>query len=145
MESLDIRWRQRYSNFSRAYSLLRSALEEKDINGFDDLQREGLVQRFEYTFELMWKTVKDFLQNEKVDIEIVSPKNVIKAAASCGMLEASGADGEILLDMLDTRNMLSHTYDEEQFRSALMKLKQTYLPQIDIVFDYLTGKVLIDG
>jgi nucleotidyltransferase substrate binding protein (TIGR01987 family) len=140
MINQDIRWQQRFDNFSKAYTLLRSALEEKEIDDFDDLQKEGLIQRFEYTFEFLWKTVKDFLENEKVDIEIISPKNVIKAAASSNLLTRMDADGEMLLDMLEKRNLMSHTYDMSKFTEVLIKLKSVYLPEIDKVYDYLTAK-----
>jgi nucleotidyltransferase substrate binding protein (TIGR01987 family) len=142
MGNQDIRWVQRFANFTKAYTLLRSALEDKEIDDFDDLQKEGLIQRFEYTFELLWKTVKDFLENEKVDIEIISPKNVIKAAASSNLLERMDADGEILLDMLEKRNLMSHTYDMSKFTETLVKLKNVYLPEIDKMYDYLVGKRL---
>jgi len=136
----DIRWIQRFENFSKAYTLLYTALADKEIKDFDDLQKEGLVQRFEYTFELLWKTLKDFLDNENVYIEIISPKNVIKAAASSNLLERTGADGEILLDMLEKRNLMSHTYDIAKFEETLIKLKTIYLPEISKVHNYLMAK-----
>jgi hypothetical protein len=61
-DSLDIRWKQRFQNFDRAFVLLRSALEEKPIAQFNRLEQEGLIQRFEYTYELAWKTAKDYLK-----------------------------------------------------------------------------------
>ncbi|MDR2546600.1 MAG: nucleotidyltransferase substrate binding protein [Lachnospiraceae bacterium] len=142
MNNQDIRWQQRFDNFSKAYTLLRSALEEKEIDDFDDLQKEGLIQRFEYTFELLWKTMKDYLQNEKVDIEIISPKNVIKAAASSNLLEKMDVDGEILLDMHEKRNLMSHTYDITKFNATLIKLKNEYLPEIIKVYEYFSVKRL---
>jgi len=137
MEDQEIRWKQRFKHFVKAFTLLRSALEDKEIDDFDDLQQEGLVQRFEYTFELLWKTLKDYLDNEEVDIGLISPKNVIKAAGKSTLLERIGADGEILLDMHTTRNLLSHTYDVKNFRESLIKLKRDYLPQIDLIYEYL--------
>jgi len=55
-----IRWRQRFENFERAFLLLREAFE-KDPAAMSDLEKEGAIQRFEYTFELAWKTLKDYL------------------------------------------------------------------------------------
>lgn len=142
MKTQDIRWQQRFDNFSKAYTLLRSALEDKEIKDFDNLQKEGLIQRFEYTFELLWKSMKDFLQNEGVDIEIISPKNVIKAAASSNLLDKMDVNGEILLDMLQKRNLMSHTYDISKFNATLLKLKSEYLSEIDKVHEYLMIKRL---
>ena len=144
MKSLDIRWIQRFENFSKACELL-AEIENQDIDDMPAIVREGFIQRFEYTFELLWKTIKDFLENEGVDIGIISPKNVIRAAASSGLLELMGADGEVLLDMLEQRNLMSHTYDASKFEQALMKLKDEYLPQVYRVHKYFTNKRLRDG
>ena len=145
MNNQDVRWIQRYHNFSKAYTLLRTAIEEKEIDEFDDLQQEGLIQRFEYTFELLWKTVKDYLEKEDVKFEVASARNVIRTAASSGLLETIDTDGEVLLDMVTSRNLLSHTYDISKFREVLTKLKLSYLPEIDKIYHYLTEKVPKNG
>jgi len=144
MKSLDIRWIQRFENFSKACELL-AEIENQDIDDMPAIVREGFIQRFEYTFELLWKTIKDFLENEGVDIGIISPKNVIRAAASSGLLELMGADGEVLLDMLEQRNLMSHTYDASKFEQALLKIKKEYLPQVYEVRKYFASKRLNDG
>ena len=138
MRTQDIRWQQRFDNFSKALQLLRAPLEEKGIDEFDDLQKEGLIQRFEYTFELLWKTMKDYLQYQSVDIEIVSPKKVFRTAASSNLLESMDVDGEILLDMLEKRNLMSHTYDIDKFTETLMQLQKVYLAEMVKVFVYLS-------
>ena len=136
----DIRWEQRFNNFSRAFSLLRCELEEKEISSFDQLQQEGLIQRFEYTFELLWKTLKDYLEYEGAKIDVISPKNVFKTAAETNLLENMDADGEVLLEMLNSRNQLTHTYDFERFRVILGEIKTKYLAQIDKIYVYLMKK-----
>ena len=67
----DIRWKQRFNNFSKAYNLLKSVFEEKKIEDLSLLEREGVVQRFEYTYELAWKTLKDYLECQKAKVEFI--------------------------------------------------------------------------
>ena len=138
--SADIRWKQRFDNFSRAYILLSTAFEGRNIEDFDELQKEGLIQRFQYTFELTWKTLKDYLEYETVPIDVISPRNVIKEAADSNLLELMGVDGEILFDMLQTRNLLSHTYDFTFFESALEKIENNYLSEIAGIYAFLKEK-----
>jgi nucleotidyltransferase substrate binding protein (TIGR01987 family) len=130
------RWQQRFSNFTKSFKLLYSASDGKQIDDFDDLQQEGLVQRFQYNFELLWKTLKDYLEYQDVQIEIISPKNVIKVAAASNLLELIGINGEILLDMANSRNLLSHTYDGNEFKKILIKIKKEYLPEMKKIHDY---------
>ena len=136
----DKRWVQRFNNFSRAFALLRGELGEKEIDSFDQLQQEGLIQRFEYTFDLLWKTLRDYLEYEGVKIELISPKNVFKTAAETNLLESMDIDGEVLLEMLYSRNQLSHTYDFDRFKAILVLIKSKYLIQIDKIYIYLLQK-----
>jgi nucleotidyltransferase substrate binding protein (TIGR01987 family) len=140
LKNIDVRWLQRFDNFTKAYSLLSGATDSRDISTYDDLQQEGIIQRFEYTFELLWKTIKDFLQEQSVDIGIISPKNVIKAAARSGLLEQAQADGQILLDALESRNLITHTYDNRKFKEILVKIQANYLPEIKKMHDYFLTK-----
>ena len=76
MENLkEIRWRQRYENLKRAYALYQEGVQREELNR---LEKEGLIQRFEYTFELSWKTLKDYL--EAKGILVSYPRDVIKEA-----------------------------------------------------------------
>ena len=140
MINQDSRWQQRFDNYSKAYLLLYGALENKEIEDFDDLQKEGLIQRFEYTFELLWKTIKDYLQYQSVEIEIISPKKVFRAAAGSNLLEHMDIEGDVLLEMLEKRNLMSHTYDIATFSETLTLVKDVYLPQFTKVFHYFNIK-----
>lgn len=77
----DVRWKYRFRNFSRAYALLREALES-EVEDLSQLEREGVIQRFEYTFELAWNTLKDWLMYEGVVVGTVSSQQVIRAAST---------------------------------------------------------------
>src|SRR5688500_3212577 len=106
MASLDVRWRQRLQNYSRALSLLRSALQNGPA-ALNDLEKEGAVQRFEYTVELAWKSLKDYLEFSGVQLDSITPKSVIKAGFAARLV----SDGQLWIDMIDHRNLLSHKYD----------------------------------
>ena len=73
----NIRWIQRFYNFKRAFLLLNKAFE-KNLKDINQLEKEGIIQRFEYTFELAWKTLKDKVENDGIILDKISPKAVIK-------------------------------------------------------------------
>jgi nucleotidyltransferase substrate binding protein (TIGR01987 family) len=96
------RWKLRFNSFSRAYALLRNALDS-GVGPLNELEREGVIQRFEYTFELAWNTLKDRLEYEGVTLPAVTPRNVIRQAYQARLIE----DGDAWLDMLTDRNLSS--------------------------------------
>ena len=122
----DIRWKQRFQNFDRAVVLLREPLK-RGIDTLYALEKEGTVQRFEFALELAWKTLKDYLEHEGTVIEPVTPRNVIKEAFAAQIL----GDGQVWIDMLDHRNVLSHTYDSATFEKAVHAIDQRYSVAID--------------
>ena len=107
----DTRWKQRFQNYSRAFVLLRSALEENVLDNLSNLEQEGVIQRFQYTYELGWKLLKDYLEDNGVIIAPITPRNVIKEAFAARIIE----DGQAWIDMMLHRNVLSHTYDFPSF------------------------------
>ena len=122
----DIRWIQRFQNFDRAFLLLRSALEERGLEQMSELEKEGLIQRFEYSYysyELAWKTMKDYLEEQGTIINPATPRNVIKEAFSAQII----ADGQVWVDMMLPRNLLAHTYDFSKFKEVLDAVVERYL------------------
>ena len=91
----------------------------------DKLDRDGTIQRFEFTFELLWKALKAILQYK--GIECNSPRDCIKKAFLYGVID----DDEILLDMLEDRNLSSHTYDEATAREIFGRIKNFYLKTLE--------------
>lgn len=124
-DDIDVRWKQRFANFARAYTLLAEALVQGP-EALTALEKEGVVQRFEYTLELAWKTLKDYLESGGLVINPVTPRQVIKDAFSARIL----VDGQVWIDMLDHRNLLSHTYDSEVFAVAVDAIAARYLSAI---------------
>ena len=98
----EIRWKQRYSNFNKAFSQLQNAVNR--IDELDDLAKEGLVQRFEYTFELAWKTLKDYLESKGEEVKFA--RDVIKQSFQFELIE----NGELWLLMLEKRNLMSYNF-----------------------------------
>jgi len=133
----DIRWKQRFQNFHRAYTLLHEALEHGP-DALSILEKEGVVQRFEFSFELAWKTLKDFLEEGGLNITPVTPRQVIKEAFAAKML----ADGQVWIDMLNHRNLLTHIYDEAVFKNAVEAISARYLPAMEALHRDLTKKNL---
>jgi nucleotidyltransferase substrate binding protein (TIGR01987 family) len=94
----DIRWQQRFQNFRRAFALLREALEDKNINDYSDLEREGIIQRFEYTFELGWKTFKDYLEFNGINLLETTPRKVIKECAAVNIFGEAEINPEVFME-----------------------------------------------
>ena len=119
----DTRWKQRFENFDRAFVLLRDALT-RPTTALSPLEKEGVIQRFEYTFELAWKTLKDYLEEGGLVIAPVTPRQVIKEAYAAKVIP----QGAVWIAMLDHRNLLSHTYDFAVFDEAVTQIATAYLP-----------------
>lgn len=124
---------QGFENFDRAFNLLQSGLESRQLDEFSDLELEGLIQRFEYSFELAWKTMKDFLEGSGILIVPVTPKAVIKEAFAAKVID----DGQGWIDMMLERNLLSHTYDEQRFRTALVNIRKRYMPLLQSFYQWM--------
>ncbi len=128
MEELkNIRWRQRFQNLERALSQLQRGLAITDPS---DIEIQGIIQSFEFTFELSWKTIKDYLESQGVVCRF--PREAIKQAFHYQIL----ADGDVWLDMLGKRNLLAHTYDESIAMEACKLIREQYAPQIKILVDW---------
>lgn len=113
----DIRWKQRLTNFKKAYGQLTEFIEKPELNKFEV---QGLIQCFEYTFELSWKTLKDYLEFEGYDVK--TPRETLKKAFQTGMIE----DGNVWLDALEKRNIMSHTYNENTTKQTEQLIKTKY-------------------
>ena len=133
----EIRWRYRFRNFSRAYSLLREALESQ-VEELTQLEREGVIQRFEFTFELSWQLLKDRMEFDGVSVSPISPRNVIREAASKGLVN----DGQIWEEMIEDRNRMSHRFDCDLFEEVLTNVRGDYLPAFGELHDRMNAEVV---
>lgn len=133
MNQKQIRWRQRFQNFEKAYKQFNAAII--DFPKLSTLEKEGLIQRFEYTFELAWKTLKDYLEAQEVPANF--PREVIKLAFHYNLIQ----DGEVWMDMLEKRNLMAHTYNEARFNLAIKKITDEYYTAITQVYKDLGAKI----
>lgn len=130
-EKQDIRWKQRFQNYQRAFSLLREIIEEhEDICALLPIIKEGIVQRFEYTFELAWKTLKDKMIEDGLVIDKISPKYVFKLAYQSKYID----EIDSWLVMTNDRNLMSHTYDFETFDLVLKRLQDNYFVLLEKLY-----------
>ncbi len=129
----EIRWHQRHENFGKALKQLEKACEQDE---YSDLEQAGLVQMFEFSFELSWKVLKDLLFYEGYDVK--SPRAVIRKSFEAEYI--SEDDSEVFLDALSKRNLLSHTYEEETATEAQCLIKENYYPLLQRVYNVLEAK-----
>lgn len=124
----DIRWKQRFHNFEAAYKRLKEAISSADLN---ELERNGLVQRFEFTIDLSWKVMKDFLEDKGFSFK-PSPKDTFRQAMQAGYIDYA----QELIDGLDIRNELSHDYDGEKFEDAEDEIRHLIYPALEKLYQF---------
>jgi nucleotidyltransferase substrate binding protein (TIGR01987 family) len=134
------RWQFRLDNFSRAYFLLREGIEELSERKTSQLEREGIIQRFEYTWELAWRTISDFLGFEGIVVSPVTPRAVIRAAFEAGVV-SRGTDW---MSALDDRNKMSHTYNFKAFENVIEQIQANYLSLFEELYESLTARALLE-
>lgn len=117
----------RFENFKRAFLLLREAIEITLERETTQLEKEGIVQRFEYTWELAWKTLKDYLEHTGIILETVTPSATIKAAFAANIIQ----EGDVWMQALDARNLMSHVYDFKSFNKVIDDIAAKYLNILD--------------
>ena len=119
MENVDIRWRQRYNNFTKALSQLKKFIDKgKDLN---ELEEQGLIQAFEYNFELSWNLIKDYYTFQGVT-DIQGSRDAFRLAFNRGLIE----DGGDWMKMIESRVKTSHTYNEETAEEIASAILNTY-------------------
>ncbi len=128
-----IRWQQRFINLNRAFKQLHRGL---NINVPSDIEQQGIIQSFEFTFELAWKTLKDYMESQGVTCQF--PREVIKQAFHHQII----TNGESWLDMLAKRNLLAHTYDEAMATEAYRLIKEEFFPQVTNLIEFFQKRSL---
>jgi nucleotidyltransferase substrate binding protein (TIGR01987 family) len=128
------RWKQRFENFNKAFSQLQLAVTTYQLDKSNELIAIALIKTFEMTYELAWKTLKDYLNYNGVEVKL--PREVLKQAFANNLV----ADGQVWIEMLDDRNVMTHTYDNEKALLAIHHICTDYLPAITALQAFLNEK-----
>ena len=112
-------------NYLNACDRLAWAADELARDATDELRRDGLIQRFEFTFELAWKSLKEYLEEQGL-ADLTTPRQVLREAYAAELIDGE----EAWLSMLDARNRTSHIYDEEVSRQIAARICAEYVPQL---------------
>ena len=124
MTAKDIRWIQRFNNFSKAFAELNDAVELAQQRKLSKLEEQGLIQGFEYTHELAWNTLKDFLEARGVK-NVFGSRDASREAFKIGLIE----NGEAWMEMIDSRNQTTHTYNSEVVAKIVSAVTHTYFAE----------------
>jgi nucleotidyltransferase substrate binding protein (TIGR01987 family) len=128
----DIRWKQRLNNYTKAFQTLDAAVELARARELSELEKQGLIQSFEFTHELAWNVLKDYLEWKGI-FGLIGSRDATRAAFKNGLIE----DGEAWMQMIDDRNKTSHSYDQqvaeavmgdilERFHTAFQKMAKKF-------------------
>ncbi|MBP7113920.1 MAG: nucleotidyltransferase substrate binding protein [Candidatus Peribacteraceae bacterium] len=128
-DTSSVRFRQRRENFNKSFDLLQRTLQREKLN---EIERGGLIQFFEVTFELAWKCLGDYLESE--GFTVTSPKKIFKQAFQSRLIE----DGELWLQALEDRNLTTHTYDEQKSLEVERMIRTKYSPLLQHLHDTLS-------
>ncbi len=129
----DIRWIQRFNNFKKAFDQLASAV---DMGSYSDLEREGLIQRFEYTYELAWLTIKDYMEDQGYQ-NITGSKDSIRQALQAGLI----TNADEWMEMIESRKLTTHTYDMETAKEIAEKIISDYYNMFGALIEQLNLKL----
>ncbi|MBL7774613.1 MAG: nucleotidyltransferase substrate binding protein [Saprospiraceae bacterium] len=123
MSTEDIRWKQRFQNFIKALELLEQAVWMHREKGLNELEEQGLIQRFEFTHELAWNVMKDYFEYQGFT-HITGSRDATREAFQNALIE----DGDGWMEMIRSRNQSSHTYNEAIAKALKEKILTTYYP-----------------
>lgn len=120
----DIRWMQRLAHFRKALTQLDEGVELARLRQLSSLEEQGLIQAFEFTHELAWNMLKDFLESRGT-VRLYGSKDASREAFKRGLIE----NGEAWMGMIKSRNLSSHTYSESTAKQIVSKIIQEYHPE----------------
>ena len=135
MTSQDIRWIQRFKHFEQAYDQLDKAVELSKKRPLTELEERGIIQAFEYTHELAWNVLKDFLEEQGVR-NLYGSKDSSREAFKRGLIE----NGDAWMDMIQNRNLTSHTYNRDIAQKIVQAILENYYAEFGRLLAVLKSK-----
>ena len=126
---------QKIENYHHAMAQLEEAVAVYSRDRGDSLYRDGLIQRFEFTVELAWKSLKEYLEDQGTVLSITSPRAVLKDAYAAGVI----MDADVWDEIIRSRNVTSHVYDEQTAIEVADRVCNTYLPVLKKLDDFYRG------
>lgn len=124
MENIEIRWIQRLSTYKKALARLKETVEQYHHRGLSALEKDGMIQRFEYTQELAWKVLKNYLEYQGGTEKMMGSRDVIRQAVVSGLIDNAAP----WFDMLESRSTTAHVYDEETETNVIDQILTTFYP-----------------
>ena len=126
---------QKIENYHHAMAQLKEAVAVYSRDRGDSLYRDGLIQRFEFTVELAWKSLKEYLEDQGTVLSITSPRAVLKDAYAAGVI----MDADVWDEIIRSRNVTSHVYDEKPAIEVADRVCNTYLPVLKKLDNFYRG------
>ncbi|GHV75953.1 nucleotidyltransferase [Spirochaetia bacterium] len=132
----DIRWKQRFQNFENIYNTFCRTLVRYEGSSKDEVVLMALVQTFEFTYELAWNTMKDYLENEGFD-EVANSKQAIRTAFQAELI----SDAEGWMEAIQKRNLASHTYNQAVLDESVSYITETFFPLVRKLYEDLKQRL----
>lgn len=140
MLNKDIRWHQRLSNFDKALLRLTEGVELAQQRALSPLEEQGLIQAFEYNYELSWNLIKDFYE-EQGEVNIQGSRDAFRLAFKRNLI----TEGETWMAMIKSRMLTSHTYNEATAKDIADKIKAEYWPMFSQLNQVLNNIKMVEG
>lgn len=135
-KNIDIRWIQRFNNYKKALASLQEAAELAAQRELSKLEKQGVIQAFEFTHELAWKTLKDFLEYRGQQ-GIYGPRDATRLAFKLDLIQ----EGDVWMTMIEYRNKTVHTYDEQEIEVIYQAVLTQDVPAFEALAVRLEGEL----
>lgn len=125
----DIRWKQRFDNYGKAFHELKEGLELANDRPLTKLEKQGVIQGFEYTHELAWNLLKDYLEFQG-HVGLIGSRDTTREAFKRGLI----GDGETWMEMIQSRNLTSHAYDRDTAEQIYAAISSRFFPEFQMLY-----------
>ena len=120
----DIRWKQRFDNYEKAFRELKESVELANDRLLTKLEKQGVIQGFEYTHELAWNVLKDYLEFQGI-VGLIGSRDTAREAFKRGLI----VNGDVWMEMIKSRNLTSHAYDQETAETIYAAILSRFFPE----------------